>query len=73
MRSNLDAFAGCTCSGTNAYAAQHPDRLSAELKVMLPLRTASERVVLHAPDAGRPFYQSLGFKPTNEMRWFPTP
>jgi GNAT superfamily N-acetyltransferase len=31
----------------------------------------SDRVVLHASDAGRPLYVSLGFKPTNEMRWFP--
>jgi len=25
-------------------------------------------VVLHASDAGRPLYESLGFQPTNEMR-----
>jgi GNAT superfamily N-acetyltransferase len=31
----------------------------------------SGRVVLHASDAGRPLYTSLGFHPTNEMRWFP--
>jgi GNAT superfamily N-acetyltransferase len=31
-----------------------------------------DRVVLHASDAGRPLYQSLGFAPTNEMRWSPT-
>jgi len=31
----------------------------------------SDRVVLHASDAGRPLYASLGFNPTNEMRWFP--
>jgi GNAT superfamily N-acetyltransferase len=31
-----------------------------------------DRVVLHASDAGRPLYQSLGFVPTNEMRWSPT-
>ena len=30
----------------------------------------SDRVVLHASDAGRPLYASLGFNPTNEMRWF---
>jgi GNAT superfamily N-acetyltransferase len=30
-----------------------------------------DRVVLHASDAGRPLYQSLGFVPTNEMRWSP--
>ncbi len=28
-----------------------------------------DRVVLHASDAGRPLYVSLGFVPTNEMRW----
>jgi GNAT superfamily N-acetyltransferase len=31
----------------------------------------SDRVVLHASDAGRPLYTSLGFSPTNEMSWFP--
>jgi GNAT superfamily N-acetyltransferase len=31
----------------------------------------SDRVVLHASAAGRPLYQSLGFMPTNEMRWSP--
>jgi GNAT superfamily N-acetyltransferase len=31
-----------------------------------------DRVNLHASDAGRPLYQSLGFVPTNEMRWSPT-
>lgn len=31
-----------------------------------------DHVVLHASDAGRPLYQSLGFVPTNEMRWSPT-
>jgi GNAT superfamily N-acetyltransferase len=30
-----------------------------------------DRVVLHASDAGRPLYESLGFAPTNEMRWSP--
>jgi GNAT superfamily N-acetyltransferase len=30
-----------------------------------------DRVALHASDAGRPLYQSLGFTPTNEMRWSP--
>jgi GNAT superfamily N-acetyltransferase len=30
----------------------------------------SDRIVLHASDAGRPLYVSLGFSPTNEMRWF---
>ncbi len=28
-----------------------------------------DRVSLHASDAGRPLYASLGFTPTNEMRW----
>ncbi len=28
-----------------------------------------DRMVLHASDLGRPLYQSLGFSPTNEMRW----
>ncbi len=28
-----------------------------------------DRMVLHASDFGRPLYQSLGFIPTNEMRW----
>jgi GNAT superfamily N-acetyltransferase len=31
-----------------------------------------DRVHLHASDAGRPLYQSLGFAPTNEMRYAPT-
>lgn len=31
----------------------------------------ADRVLLHASDAGRPLYQSLGFVPTNEMRWSP--
>jgi GNAT superfamily N-acetyltransferase len=30
-----------------------------------------DRVVLHASDAGRPLYGSLGFAATNEMRWSP--
>jgi GNAT superfamily N-acetyltransferase len=30
-----------------------------------------DRVLLHASDAGRPLYQSLGFVPSNEMRWTP--
>jgi GNAT superfamily N-acetyltransferase len=30
-----------------------------------------DRVVLHASDAGRALYTSLGFAPTNEMRWWP--
>ena len=31
-----------------------------------------DRVVLHASDDGRPLYVSLGFVPTNEMRWSPS-
>lgn len=30
-----------------------------------------DRVALHASDAGRALYDSLGFVPTNEMRWSP--
>jgi GNAT superfamily N-acetyltransferase len=30
-----------------------------------------DRVVLHASDAARALYESLGFSPTNEMRWSP--
>jgi GNAT superfamily N-acetyltransferase len=30
-----------------------------------------DRLVLHASDAGRSLYVSLGFVPTNEMRWSP--
>lgn len=30
-----------------------------------------DRVSLHASDDGRPLYESLGFEPTNEMRWAP--
>ena len=30
-----------------------------------------ERVVLHASEAARPLYRSLGFTATNEMRWAP--
>jgi GNAT superfamily N-acetyltransferase len=41
------------------------------------MRWASEqgtdRVVLHASDAGRPLYESLGFQSSNEMRWFVPP
>jgi GNAT superfamily N-acetyltransferase len=31
----------------------------------------TDRLVLHASDAGRPLYLTLGFEATNEMRWFP--
>jgi hypothetical protein len=27
------------------------------------------RLVLHASDEGRPLYESMGFEPTNEMRY----
>jgi GNAT superfamily N-acetyltransferase len=37
------------------------------------VEVGSDRVVLHASDAGRPLYGSLGFHPTDEMRWFPSP
>jgi GNAT superfamily N-acetyltransferase len=30
-----------------------------------------DRVSLHASDAGRPLYEQLGFRATNEMRWSP--
>jgi GNAT superfamily N-acetyltransferase len=33
------------------------------------LARGCDRVVLHASDEGRPLYASLGFIPTNEMRW----
>jgi GNAT superfamily N-acetyltransferase len=28
-----------------------------------------DRLLLHASDGARPLYRSLGFSPTNEMRW----
>jgi GNAT superfamily N-acetyltransferase len=44
------------------------------MKTLLEWATAQgfDRVLLHASDAGRPLYLSLGFLPTNEMRWSPT-
>jgi hypothetical protein len=30
-----------------------------------------DQLVLHASDAGRPLYVSLGFAATNEMGWSP--
>jgi GNAT superfamily N-acetyltransferase len=36
------------------------------------LAKGCDRLLLHASDAGRPLYVSLGFVPTNEMRWTPT-
>lgn len=48
--------------------------IARELVVAL-MRWATEKgvdqVVLHASDAGRPLYTSLGFAGTNEMRWSP--
>lgn len=43
------------------------------MKTVLHWSTAQgfDRVVLHASDAGRPLYLSLGFVATNEMRWWP--
>jgi GNAT superfamily N-acetyltransferase len=32
-----------------------------------------DRLLLHASDGARPLYRSLGFAPTNEMRWSITP
>ena len=32
----------------------------------------ADRLVLHASDAGRPLYLSMGFEATNEMRWHPS-
>jgi GNAT superfamily N-acetyltransferase len=44
------------------------------MKTLIEWATAQrfDRVLLHASDAGRPLYQSLGFVPTNEIRWSPT-
>jgi GNAT superfamily N-acetyltransferase len=41
------------------------------MKVLMQWATAHgfDRVLLHASDAGRALYPSLGFVPTNEMRW----
>ena len=43
------------------------------MKVLMEWAAAqgADRVVLHASAAGRPLYVSLGFEPTNEMRWSP--
>jgi GNAT superfamily N-acetyltransferase len=43
------------------------------MKIMMDwaVEQGAERLVLHASDAGRPLYLSLGFEATNEMRWFP--
>jgi GNAT superfamily N-acetyltransferase len=34
--------------------------------------TDAVRLVLHASEEGRPLYESMGFKPTNEMRYAPS-
>jgi len=43
------------------------------MKIMMnwAAEQGADRVVLHASDAGRALYLSLGFEATNEMRWFP--
>jgi GNAT superfamily N-acetyltransferase len=43
------------------------------MNVLMDWATAHQfdRVLLHASDAARPLYLSLGFGPTNEMRWSP--
>jgi GNAT superfamily N-acetyltransferase len=43
------------------------------MKIMMDwaAEQGTDRLVLHASDAGRPLYLSLGFDPTNELRWFP--
>jgi GNAT superfamily N-acetyltransferase len=50
--------------------------IARELVIAL-MRWAAEKgadqLVLHASDAGRPLYESLGFAATNEMRWSPRP
>jgi len=42
------------------------------MRVLMEWATAqgTDRVLLHASDAGRPLYESLGFHGTNEMRWY---
>ena len=42
------------------------------MRVLMEWATAqgADRVVLHASNAGRPMYEALGFRATNEMRWF---
>jgi GNAT superfamily N-acetyltransferase len=42
------------------------------MRVMMDWAQArgADRIVLHASKQGRPLYESLGFNPTNEMRWF---
>jgi GNAT superfamily N-acetyltransferase len=45
------------------------------MRAMMEWATAEgfDRVFLHASDAGRPLYVSIGFAPTNEMCWIPRP
>lgn len=44
------------------------------MKIMMDwaAEQGADRLVLHASDAGRSLYLSLGFEATNEMCWFPT-
>jgi len=43
------------------------------MKVLMQwaVEQGADRLVLHASDAGRPLYVSLGFEATNEMRCIP--
>jgi len=48
--------------------------IARELVVVLmqwAAEAGADQLVLHASDAGRPLYASLGFAATNEMRWSP--
>jgi ribosomal protein S18 acetylase RimI-like enzyme len=66
------------CSTQRAYVLNvytHPDyrRLGLARQLMTALMDwcraqGLKTVVLHASDAGRPLYESLGFRQTNEMR-----
>jgi GNAT superfamily N-acetyltransferase len=44
------------------------------MKTLMTWATSREfdRVILHASELGRPLYLSLGFVPSNEMRWSPS-
>jgi GNAT superfamily N-acetyltransferase len=53
------------------YRGQGVARALMRVLMQWASEVGSDRVVLHASDAGRPLYASLGFDPTNEMRWFP--
>jgi hypothetical protein len=54
-------------------ARRHQGVARALMRALMAWSAAKEfdRVVLHASDSGRPLYHSLGFLPTNEMRWSP--